>query len=172
MPDRSPRTTERSVRWAVHVTIEELGSLGELIAAIATITTLIYLALQIRQSNRSHQLAAVARIGESTETWLGQVVRDTELLDVYIRGLTGSETFNRVERARFNLLVMQFLRGTETGWLQVRWGVVDEEFWSGYRETIKVIIGSKAGRLAFQQNRAVLSPSFAAEVARIIDENP
>jgi hypothetical protein len=34
------------------VTIRDLGSLGELIAAIATVATLIYLAIQIRASNR------------------------------------------------------------------------------------------------------------------------
>jgi hypothetical protein len=34
------------------VTLEDLGNLGELIAAIATVTTLIYLAIQVRSSNR------------------------------------------------------------------------------------------------------------------------
>ena len=34
------------------MTLEDLGNLGELIAAIATVTTLIYLAIQIRSSNR------------------------------------------------------------------------------------------------------------------------
>jgi hypothetical protein len=34
------------------VTIQDLGSLGELIAAVATVATLIYLSVQIRASNR------------------------------------------------------------------------------------------------------------------------
>jgi hypothetical protein len=34
------------------VTLQDLGNLGELIAAIATVTTLIYLAVQVRASNR------------------------------------------------------------------------------------------------------------------------
>jgi hypothetical protein len=34
------------------VTLQDLGSIGEFIAAIATVATLIYLALQIRASNR------------------------------------------------------------------------------------------------------------------------
>ncbi len=41
------------------VTIQDLGSLGELVAAIATVATLIYLAIQIRASNR------LARAGAS-----------------------------------------------------------------------------------------------------------
>ena len=34
------------------MTLEDLGSIGELVAAIATVLTLIYLAIQIRTSNR------------------------------------------------------------------------------------------------------------------------
>jgi hypothetical protein len=43
---------ERLIRGAVEVTIQELGSIGEFVAAIATIATLAYLAIQIRSSNR------------------------------------------------------------------------------------------------------------------------
>ena len=41
------------------MTIQELGSLGELIAAIATVITLAYLALQIRQSAKVTGQSAV-----------------------------------------------------------------------------------------------------------------
>jgi hypothetical protein len=151
------------------MTISELGSIGELLAAIATLVTLAYLALQIRQSNRTHQLSAVTRIGESTESWLGQVVQDPVLLDVYSRGLRDPDSLDRDERWRFNLLVLQFLRGVETGWIQVQWGIVEREFWEGFCKSVRVIVGSPAGRRAFESNRDLLTPRFAAEVQAIID---
>ena len=151
------------------MTISELGSLGELLAAVATIATLAYLALQIRQSNRTHQLSAIARIAESTEAWLGQVVQDPVLLDVYRRGLFEPDSLTREERWRFGMLVLQFLRGTESGWLQVQWGLVDDEYWEGFRGSIGIIVGSDLGRRSFIANRSVLTPRFAAEVERIID---
>lgn len=146
------------------MTIEQLGNLGELIAAIATVATLAYLALQIRQSNRSNQLTAIARIGASTEGWMAQLIQDPELLDVYMRGLTEPDTLTRHERARFNLLIIQFLRSAETLWLQVNWGVVDPGHWAGYQESVKVIVGTAAGRRAWSQNRAVFSAKFAAHI--------
>ena len=42
--------------------IQELGSLGELIAAIATAATLFYLALQIRRSTKATQAATMDTI--------------------------------------------------------------------------------------------------------------
>jgi hypothetical protein len=167
----SGQAARHHVRQAVCVSIAELGSIGELLAAIATIATLAYLALQIRQSNRSHQLAAIARVGESTEKWIGQVVLDPELLDIYLRGLGEPASMSREQRARFNLLVMQLLRGTETGWLQVEWGLLDPDYWNGYRETIRSIVGSDAGRRAFAQNRRLLSRRFAAELDKILSND-
>jgi hypothetical protein len=43
---------DRPLREAASVTLQDLGSAGEFIAAIATVATLIYLAIQIRASNR------------------------------------------------------------------------------------------------------------------------
>ncbi len=40
------------------MTIQDLGSLGELIAAVATVATLVYLALQIRQNTHTLRHAA------------------------------------------------------------------------------------------------------------------
>lgn len=55
-------------RWTAHVTIQDLGSIGELIAAVATVATLLYLARQLRantaavqgDSRRAHRATSTA----------------------------------------------------------------------------------------------------------------
>jgi len=42
------------------ITIQDLGSIGELIAAIATIATLAYLAIQIRQNTHTECIFSIA----------------------------------------------------------------------------------------------------------------
>ena len=152
------------------MSLDALGNLGELIAALATIVTLAYLALQIKQSNRSHQLVAVTQLHDSSQEWLGQLVQDGVALDAYLVGLNAPETLSREQRARFNLMVLQCLRGGEAGWIQSEWGLVDSEYWSGFREIIKHVVGSEGGRKAFDQNRHFLNPKFADEVDRILSE--
>lgn len=44
------------------MTIQDLGSIGELVAAIATIATLAYLAVQVRQNTRSLRSSAFQAI--------------------------------------------------------------------------------------------------------------
>ena len=62
------------------------------------------------------------------------------------------------------------LRGGEAGWIQSEWGLVDSEYWAGFREIIKHVVGSEGGRKAFDQNRRILNPQFADEVERILSE--
>ena len=46
------------------MTIDQLGSLGEIIAAVATLATLAYLAAQIRQSTRATRTANFLTVNE------------------------------------------------------------------------------------------------------------
>ena len=49
------------------LSIQDLGSIGELIGAIATVATLAYLALQIRQSTKVAEMSAItARVDQRT----------------------------------------------------------------------------------------------------------
>jgi hypothetical protein len=153
------------------MTVSELGSLGELIAAVATIATLAYLALQIRQSNRANALVAIARIAESTEDWLGSLSRDPELYSLYRDGILAPDSLSKEEFGRFQVLILQFLRGVESGWLQVRWRLIDNDYWVGFERSLAFIIGSPGGRRAYERNKGFLSDEFAGEVDRILDQS-
>jgi hypothetical protein len=146
------------------VSIQDVGSVGELIAAIATVATLAYLALQIRQSNRANQLIAIARLAEATEQWLGQIVQNEKLYEIYRVGILDSEALSREERGRFDLLVVQLLRSVESGWFQQKWGLVDSDYWDGFMRSVNVVVGSEGGRCAFARNRDVFAPKFAEAV--------
>lgn len=150
------------------MTLQELGSLGELLAALATLATLIYLAAQIRQSNRANQMASIARFAEASEAWINGLARDPEVYAIYRKGLTAPATLSREERGRFDLLVVSYLRSIETGWYQRRWGLVDAEFWEGYANTTRLIVGSPGGRAALARNRDFFAPGFAEEIDTLL----
>jgi len=153
------------------VTISDLGSIGEIIAAVATIATLGYLALQIRQANRANEIVAITRIAESSEDWLGSVSRDAELYRLYRLGVLSPDSLSKEEFGRFQVLVLQFLRGTESGWLHHRSNLVSADYWSGYERSIAFIIGSPGGRRAYERNRQFLGPEYAEAIDRILEQD-
>ena len=150
------------------MTISELGSIGELIAAAATIATLGYLALQIRQSGRANEIVAITRIAESSENWLASMTRDPDLYRLYRTGISSPDSLSQEEFGRFQVLLLQFLRGTESGWLHHRSKLVSMDYWSGYERSIAFIVGSPGGRRAYARNREFLAPEYAEAIDRII----
>ena len=84
------------------MTIQDLGSIGELVAAIATIGTLAYLAVQIRQNTISNRDAST----RSTHDMILRVntppISDPTLTDLIIRGGKDRAGLDSIESSRFH----------------------------------------------------------------------
>lgn len=87
------------------VTIQDLGSLGELIAAVATVITLAYLALQIRQNTQAMRNAATRAIIEDSNGWRANVLQNSEVAELYQKGMLDPDSMDRAERFRFRMLI-------------------------------------------------------------------
>jgi hypothetical protein len=83
------------------VTLQDLGSLGEFVAAIATLATLIYLALQIRQNTRESQAASRNLVSQSFVDFCFHVSGDLEITKLTRRGLIDPESLDDDETLRF-----------------------------------------------------------------------
>ena len=92
------------------MTISDLGSLGELIAAIATVATLIYLAAQIRQNTNQLKGEANREIN-NTEQELVHKIRDKpEMLSILMRTLIDWDSVSAKEQARSHLYLYSHTR--------------------------------------------------------------
>ena len=91
------------------VTIEQLGSLGELIAAVATVFTLVYLAAQIRQNSRMLQASSAAAHTSSMDTIGSILAQDPQLCELYFDGLAGTFSFGPGQQRQFEMLVGIFM---------------------------------------------------------------
>ena len=149
---------------------EAIGAVGELVGASAVFITLIYLAVQVRNANRANRVATAARIAGATDAWMQQIIQDAELYELYRRGLTDFESLSPLEKGRFQMLILQFLRELESTWIQRRLGAVESDLWSGYGKSCKFLIGSQGGLHAFKKNRQFLSPQFAEAVDEILNK--
>lgn len=89
------------------MTIAELGSLGELLAAIATIATLIYLALQLRQNTAVLKLSQARAVDSDAQNARGRFVDNREVTELYITGLSDPESLDQADRLRFRMMLDQ-----------------------------------------------------------------
>ena len=147
------------------MTIQDLGSLGELIAAVATVVTLIYLALQIRASTvvaraeaqRGQQSAGVA-------TSLG-IAQDPDLATLFVKGLSDYHSLAAIEKTRFEFLLACFMDGPMLIARDAELGLADDEDVELARVTIRRFLLTPGGRIWFEHNAAMLSKPFSRLVS-------
>ena len=92
------------------MSIQDLGALGELVAAIATIATLLYLAIQIRQNNRNLHESTSASLNQGFASINSRLTSDERFAEIFIRGRQDLEALNAlVEVERFRAFVQDIL---------------------------------------------------------------
>jgi hypothetical protein len=98
-----------AIRWAAEVTIEQLGSIGEIVGALATVATLLYLAVQIRQNTTTVRSAATSAYVQGSHSVSNLLVADPELCDLYYKGLEDPGSLTDSERRRFVIMLGTYL---------------------------------------------------------------
>lgn len=91
------------------MTIQDLGSLGELIAAIATVATLLYLATQIRHSNKALAESTSGQLNASYASINSRISSDAEFAEIFLRGRKDIDSLDPVELERFRAFVQDVL---------------------------------------------------------------
>ena len=104
------------------MTIEDLGNLGDLIAAIATVATLIYLAQQIRKNSKYVQGASTQALLELEITTFALKAK---YANVYRRGCANILDLDDDERIVFVQVVSSEMSLFHSAFTQVQNGLID-----------------------------------------------
>ena len=153
------------------MTIQELGSLGELLAAIATLATLVYLARQIRQNT---SFARSANFG----TWIEAINRanDTliEISDFARDALAKSRPLSESETIRFFAYCGQVLNAGEAFFLFHQDGTVDDQYFLSKMAAVRALLATPGGRELWESTfNEALDPRFVAYVTEeILPQSP
>lgn len=153
------------------MTIQELGSVGEFVAAIATIATLFYLALQIRQSVSLSRSAATQEILNSHRELIREVlVLDGDAGELFARGLGSFASLENSEKQRFHSAMVDFVLHCQNA-LQLRdkgiLGPADVTIWMGFTLQLLRMPGAAEWWSIVSQ---VFDPDFRAEVDRELEK--
>ena len=114
------------------MTIQELGSIGELVGAVATVATLVYLAIQIRANTLAVRSAAAQSVHEAFATWYRMLAADADLAQVSASGLRDYASLSEADRARFVATFMAFLSCSQDAFIKWSEGSLSSELWSGW----------------------------------------
>jgi hypothetical protein len=118
------------------MTLDDLGNIGELVAAIGVIASLIYLAVQIRQNTRSVRAAthhSSARAATETQNIFAQ---SNDLARIFRIGSRETEELTEDERQRLDSMLMSIFMWYEDTFFQYQQSMIDREVWEGRQRAL------------------------------------
>jgi hypothetical protein len=128
------------------VTLQDLGSIGEFVAAIATLITLIYLAVQIRQNTKTIQTSTYQTVNDASNEIAQLILAHPHLERAFAVGRRDPSKLTEEERRLFSGVVGQLLLNYEMMFLQHQRGVIDDDFWRGRRSVLRRLLSAPGVR--------------------------
>ena len=147
------------------MTIQDLGSIGEFVAALATLATLVYLALQIRQNTRIVRSTAFQQVVDSFSQFSLAVGLNRDVSELFSRARQVSfSSLDPADQAQMRFLLRSYFRRAESVYFQSQQGTLEMESWEGIRESLKGMLRGGAVRDYWEENCETFNSRFRAFV--------
>jgi len=146
------------------MSIDDLGNFGELIAAVATIATLIFLALQIRHSNRAARTSAEIELPQKFAEWVAHVSSQPEQLRIWDLAAEDSASLNPAEVSQFRWTVAELFLVFEAQYFAHKGGILSEASWSIKRGTILGFLENPIIREWWENRMTPFGEEFREEI--------
>jgi len=135
------------------MTLEDLGNIGEFVAAIGVIISLVYLATQIRQNTSAVRSSASQAITETRTDFLKSISDSPEVARMFSNGLSDRESLDPVDRFRFDSMLNRFIATMENYDYQNRQGAMDAEQWARMRVVLRLFMSTPGGQAWWSSRR-------------------
>jgi len=160
------------------MSLEDLGNIGEFVAAVAVVVSLIYLAAQIRQNTqqikqsiRSVRASTFHTALNSLAGFVVPIAQDPDLADIYQRGLRG-ESLNETEWLRFRFVISHLFSLYEHLYYQHRAGLAESELWESRAANMAWYFAQPGWRSYWDEAGRLFGRGFREYVAKELAGTP
>ena len=145
------------------MTLSDLASIGNFVSGFAVLISLIYVAIQIRQTERNQR--TILQQGTSDRTV--ELVRhwsDPHIAAAYVKMLSGDQEFTALEAFQLNIQFRTSLLSWQDSFLLRRVSLVEPLQLESTLRTFKVLLAQPVFRAFWNMSKATFSPEFTAYV--------
>ena len=146
------------------MSLEDLGNIGEFVAAVAVVVSLIYLAVQIRQNTRSVRTASYQALTTSMSNYLETISRDREAASMFLRGLEDPGKLDDEDALRFVTTCMNVFNNFENLFYQRRQAMIESEFSERWKRVMRWYLRQSGVVAWWQHNKRMFSETFQTHV--------
>jgi hypothetical protein len=142
------------------LTIQDLGSIGELIAALVTVLTLGYLAIQLKMNTNVLRSQTFQQSSMDMSLTANAISSSNELASILIKAKDGLDILNPVERLRFHFWMLVAIRRFEAIYIQGVYGSIDPVRIKGFEKYIITLLASGGSNDWLKITKSAFSRDF------------
>lgn len=151
------------------MTLNDLGSIANLLSAIAVLATLVYLAVQVEQSNRLARSQSRQRMIEQTQQELYQWIDNPDLREAFL----SSKVPSPETQSKMHFFLLSAMRQREWEWFQYKDGIINKDVYVAYHGVIALHLGIPRTRKWWKTvGRMGFNPTFVHEVDAFLEGQP
>ena len=140
------------------MTIQDLGSIGELIAAIATVATLAYLAAQIRQNTKQARLTATRELVSSFQDGFAPLYNPGNVR-IWRLGRYHPDQLDEDEQQAFGMLLERQVYNFQNLVHQYESDALAEELFRSTLAFFRSLLATPGGAAWWSENSSSLTPA-------------
>ena len=150
------------------MTIQDWGSIGELVAAVATVVTLVYLALQIRANTAALRMESRRAESQSGDVYISAIIESSDVARMFNEGLADPTRLCSEDVTRFSFLMGSFVGGEASAFDEVNIGFAPRHTLDRRKQTLSRFLLSPGGRWFWQRFAADYPTDFRSYVDQIL----
>lgn len=150
--------------------LSEAASWAEIVSAVAIVISLIYVGVQVTDNTSAVRSETASNANTEFVGWYTHVTGDTELMDVWLRGVTAPETLDEQQTLRFIFLMHIVMAQFQNNFYLVEEGTLDEKMLFAINNTLATVRGSPGFDLYWSRRRELFYPEYQAFVEKLMFE--
>ena len=155
--------------------IEDLGNLGEFIAALAVVASLVYLGYQVRENTRELGLQSFQRVFEGYANFRRYILQSPDLTRIHLKAVENPDELTAEELMQLGYLLEEYLFSSQQYYLHLdggRFGALPNENprWHAAVKRLAVFLASKPAIEWWQEWKHMYFPAFQKEVDAIVKD--
>jgi len=149
------------------MTLEEVFFVSQTVAAVAVVASIVYLAREVRQSERVQRATMQQGRADRVST-AALAIAHPELAGIWMRGTSAEPNFTREELTQWMLICRSAFLSGEDSFLQHKAGLLDEAAFDSYVAGARYYMSTPGVRAAWILSSAQFGPDFRAFVDDLI----
>jgi len=151
------------------MSLTDISSIANLLAALGVLITLIYLARQVRQANLLQRFQVRQHMAQQAQSELYRWASDASLRDSFVK----ADPLSAGEQEVVHYFLLAAMRQREWEWFQFKDGVIKQDVYEAYHGVIALHLGIERTRRWWRTvGRVGFNPEFVADVDALLAKRP